>query len=104
MVNDTRTLLDRAALQKYLYLLTLLATDQIDIAVFESLFLQIRREDDYWLSGRFDERISRILDAFFLDIDAYASDDFFDPGDKFNINGIELIRRAKETLMKLKEY
>jgi hypothetical protein len=103
MVNASIELLDKIHLQKYIYLLNLFVKRQIDASMFETLFLAIRREDNYWLSGKFSVQVSKILDTFFLDLDEYVSDDLFDPNDQFNINEIELRKRTKETLAKLME-
>lgn len=103
MVNKDIKLIDKTHLQKYFYLLSLFINKQIDISTFEDLFLQIRRDDGYWLSGQFDERVSKILDALFLDVSDYSPDGLFDPNDQFNINETEMRRRSSETLLKLKE-
>jgi len=102
MVNSVK-LLDKVQVQKYIYMLELLVSKQIEITIFENLFLQIRREDTYWMSDIFDRRVGKILDTFFLDVDAYNPNELFDPNDKFNINETELRKRATETLIKLKE-
>jgi len=102
MVENTIKILDKVHLQKYVYLLFLFTSEQMDASAFESLFLQIRREDHYWLNGLFNERIEKILDTFFLDIDEYVPIDLYDPNDKFNINEEELRKRSKETLTTLK--
>jgi hypothetical protein len=102
MVNkNDLNLIDKIHLQKYIYLLSLFINNEIEPSVFEHLFLQIRREDNYWLKGQFNERVSKILDTFFLDVDSYNPNDLFDPEDPFNINEIELKKRANETLDKL---
>lgn len=102
MVNDIR-LLDKVQLQKYIYMTELFVSGQIEATVFGEMFIQIRREDTYWMSGAFDYRVGTILDTFFLDIDEYNPDELFDPNDKLNINEDELRKRANQTLAKLKE-
>jgi hypothetical protein len=101
MVNNDIKLLDKIHLQKYIYLLNLFVSNQIDVSMFEDLFLQIRREDNYWLSGLFNKEIEKVLDTLFLDIDEYTTDDLFNPNDKFSINETELRKRASEALNKL---
>lgn len=102
MVNKKDiNLIDKIHLQKYIYLLSLFINNDIEPSVFGHLFLQIRREDNYWLKGQFNEWVSKILDTFFLDVDSYNPNDLFDPEDPFNINEIELKKRANETLDKL---
>jgi hypothetical protein len=102
MVNQHQGLLGKIHLQKYIYLLDLFTTGKIETTVMESVFLQLRREDVFWLTGQFCAKISKILDTFFLDVDEYTSNDLFDPTDKFNIDEAEFKKRAKETLMNLK--
>ncbi|MDX2246330.1 MAG: colicin immunity domain-containing protein [Bacteroidia bacterium] len=104
MVNNESNLLDKIHLQKYIYLLSLFHSEKIETALFENLFLQIRREDNYWLSGKFHENVSKVLDTFFLDVDAYNPDELFDLNDKFNINEVDLKKRASETLKKLSDW
>lgn len=101
MVNNEITVIDKIHLQKYIYLLKLFVTNQVETTIFEKLFLTIRRDDNYWLDGSFNESVSKILDTFFLDIDAYNPHELFDANDDFNINEIELKKRANETLNKL---
>lgn len=101
MVNSHIKLLDKIHLQKYIYLLTLFVAKEIEVSVFEKIFLNIRREDDYWMSGHLNEQASKILDTFFLDVDEYSPDILFDSNDNFNISEVELNKRAKETLEKL---
>jgi hypothetical protein len=100
MVNSMN-FLDKIHLQKYIYLLNLFVSKQIEATLFEDLFLQIRREDPYWLNGILNENASKILDSFFLDIDSFNPDELFDSSDDFNINKEELYKRANETLGKL---
>ena len=105
MVNDIK-LLDKIHLQKYLYLLLLLSSGKIEMAEFEQLFLEIKAQDEYWLSGMFDERIRKVLDTLYLDVRDYSLDYLYDPDDFVNVNLIsfnegELRRRAKEALRKL---
>lgn len=96
-------LLDKIHLQKYIYLLGLFVSNQIDISSFEDLFLKIRREDNYWLSGLFNNKIGKVLDSLFLDVDEYTPDCLFDPNNKFTINETELKKRASESLNTLKK-
>ncbi|MDR0516484.1 MAG: colicin immunity domain-containing protein [Fibromonadaceae bacterium] len=95
-------LLDRIHLQKYTYMISQLILKEITAKEFQTLFLKIRREDYYWLSGSFEESTVKILDTFFLDVDEYAPDDLYDPDDPYNINEEELYIRAESTLKKLK--
>lgn len=102
MVSDSVKLLDKIHLQKYIYLLSLFVSEEIEAVDFEKLFLGVRREDGYWLSGKFDNHVSKILDAFFLDVDEYNPNGLFNPKDEFNINEVDLRKRAGETLSNLK--
>ena len=102
MVNNNVKLLDKIHIQKYIYLLNLFVTNQIDTTIFEYHFLKIRREDNYWLEGQFCDQISRILDSFFLCVDEYNPDSLFDPEDKFNINETYLKNRSNDVLVELK--
>lgn len=102
MVEEIK-LIDKVYLQKYIYLMTLFVSKEINAPVFEELFLQIRREDTYWFSGLFHKDIGEILDSFFLDVDEYLPEELYDPLDTFNIDEEELMNKAKQTLIKLKE-
>ena len=102
MGNEIK-LLDKVQVQKYIYIIELFVLNQIEGNIFDDLYIQIRRDDSYWMSGAFDRRIEEILSTFFLDIDEYAPDELFDPNDKFNINEAELRKRANEVLIKLKK-
>ena len=102
MVNEIK-ILDKVHLQKYIYLLSLFTSKKIDTSVFENVFLQVRRDDSYWLYGSFNEVIGKILDSLFLDVDEYAPNEVYDPNDKFNINEDEFRKRADNTLAILKE-
>jgi hypothetical protein len=90
----TITLLDCIHLQKYTYLISLFISNKVETSVFEQIFLQIRREDTYWMAGMFNEAISKLLDTFFLDIDEYVPTPLFSPEDKFSIDEKELRERA----------
>jgi hypothetical protein len=104
---DNIKLSDKIHLQKYLYLLSLLCSAKIEMAEFEQLFLEIKAQDQYWLSGMFDERIGKVLDTLYLDIRDYSLDYLYDPDDFVNVNLIsfneaELRSRAIVALRKLK--
>jgi len=106
MVNEIK-LLDKIHLQKYLHLLSLLSSAKIEMAEFEQLFLEIKAQDQYWLLGKFDERIGKVLDTLYLDIRDYSLDYLYDPDDFVNVNLIsfnegELRSRAIAALRKLK--
>ena len=102
MVNEI-TILDRIHLQQYIYLIGLFCSKKMDTPDFERLFLQIRREDNYWLSGSINETIEKILNFFFLDVDEYNPANLFDKNDAFNIDESELRKRASDTLKQLLE-
>jgi len=104
---DNIKLSDKIHLQKYLYLLSLLCSAKIEMAEFEQLFLEIKAQDQYWLLGKFDERIGKVLDTLYLDIRDYSLDYLYDPDDFVNVNLIsfnegELRSRAIAALRKLK--
>jgi len=106
MVNEIK-LLDKIHLQKYLHLLSLLSSGKIEMAEFEQLFLEIKAQDQYWLLGKFDERIGKVLDTLYLDIRDYSLDYLYDRNDFVNVNLIsfneaELRSRAIVALRKLK--
>ncbi len=92
MVNGIK-LLDKINLQRYIYLIGIFLSDKIPASVFIRHFLQIRREDTYWLTSSFDDEVNRIMDAFFLGIDEYNPEELYDPNNKFNINENKLRRR-----------
>jgi len=104
---DNIKLSDKIHLQKYLYLLSLLCSAKIEMAEFEQLFLEIKAQDQYWLLGKFDERIGKVLDTLYLDIRDYSLDYLYDRNDFVNVNLIsfneaELRSRAIVALRKLK--
>nr|WP_294875441.1 colicin immunity domain-containing protein [uncultured Pedobacter sp.] len=107
MVNDIK-LLDKIHLQKYLYLLSLLCSGKIEVSEFEQVFLQIKAQDEYWLLGKFDERIGKVLDTLYLDVRDYSLDYLYDRDDFINVNLIdfnenEVKIRAKEAFQKLQK-
>jgi hypothetical protein len=86
----------------------MLSSGKIEMAEFEQVFLQIKSQDEYWLSGMFDERIGKVLDTLYLDIRDYSLDYLYDPDDFVNVNLIdfnegELRSRAIAALRKLKD-
>jgi len=95
------SILDKVHLQKYIYVIDLFMSKQIEASDFENLFLQIRREDNYWFSGLFDEKAEKVLNTLFLDISDYAPDSLFDPNDSFDINENTLRERARIAFDKL---
>ena len=100
--------LDKIYLQKYLYLLSLLCSAKIEVPEFEELFMQIKADDEYWRSGMFDQKITEVLDALFLDIRDYSLDYLYDRNDFVNVNLIssneaEVKNKAEQALSKLKE-
>ena len=102
MVKQEMKIIEQIHLQKYIYLLNLFIEKHIEITLFENIFLKIRSEDNFWLEGYFTKDVSKVLDAFFLDVDEYCPVNLYDPSDKFNINEVELRKRAMNTLNRLK--
>jgi len=100
MVREIK-LLDKIHLQKYMYLITSFLSREIPPVVFQEFFVQIRREDPYWLSGLFHEEIGRVLDSLFLDVDEFNNGKSYDPNDKFNIDEKELRERVSNKLVVL---
>jgi len=105
---DNIKLIDKMHLQKYLYLLSLLCSGKIEVSEFEQVFLQIKSQDEYWLSGMFDERIGKVLDTLYLDIRDYSLDYLYDRNDFINVNLIdfnenEVKIRVREALQKLQK-
>ena len=108
MANGIK-LTDKIHLQKYLYLLSLLCSAKIEVPEFESVFISIRAQDEYWLSGEFDEKIEKVLDTLYLDVRDYSLDYLYDRKDIVNVNLIsfnegEVKIRAEEALKKLKTF
>ena len=100
MVNSIK-FLDKINLQKYIYLISSFLSKKITASAFVEYFLQIRREDNYWLTSSFNDEINHIMDAIFLDIDEYNPEELYDPDDKFNINESELKKRLENKLLAL---
>ena len=69
---------DIVQIRPYLILLDQFVHSQIEAGDFEQKFLSMRRFDDYWMGGLFDERIGKLMDTFFLDVDAYAPTELLD--------------------------
>jgi hypothetical protein len=90
--------LDKINLQKYLYLIACFLDNKIDSSVFEKQFLEIRRNDKYWMTSSFDKSIVRVMDSIFLDIDEYNPEELYDPNDVFNIDEKELRKKLTEKL------
>nr|WP_294875772.1 colicin immunity domain-containing protein [uncultured Pedobacter sp.] len=105
---DNIKLLDKIHLQKYLYLLSLLCSGKIEVPEFEQVFLQIKSQDEYWQSGKFDERIGKVLDTLYLDVRDYSLDYLYERDDFINVNLIdfnenEVKIRVREALQKLRK-
>jgi len=60
--------------QKYLDLIRGFLSNEITASVFETRFLQLRREDSLWIKSGFDHKAYRILDTLFLEVDEYVPD------------------------------
>ena len=89
--------------QKYLDLIRGLLSNEITAPVFETRFLQLRREDSQWMKSGFDHKAYRILDTLFLDVDEYVLDELYDLRDQFNINESELRKRLSAHLILLEQ-
>lgn len=100
---DSIKFLDKINIQKYIYLIEEFLSNKIEASIFEEYFLSIRREDCYLMNSSFDDRINRIMDTMFLDVDEYSPEEFYDPNDKFNINEDELRKRLNVHLDMLKK-
>ncbi|WP_404479133.1 colicin immunity domain-containing protein [Sphingobacterium sp. ML3W] len=59
-------------------------------SVFETSFLQLRREDIHWMASVSDNGIYQILDTLFLDVDEYAPDELYDERDQFILVNLNL--------------
>lgn len=93
--------LDKVHLQKYLFIVNSYLDNSITVSDFVEIFLDIRREDNYWLKSSFDVRVNKILDSMFLDIDEFTPPELFDPADKFNIDENELRQRLNTAVSAL---
>ena len=101
---DQASLMDKVHLQKYIYVMKLFLSKKMAASVFEEIFLQIRNDDSYWMSGSFEPEVGKIMDTFFLDVSDYAPDELYDSKDPNDINEAELYRRAGDVLSKLNEF
>ncbi len=101
MVNNIK-LLDKVHLQKYIYILDLFISKQINATIFENLFLEIRRDDTYWLLGSFNQEIEKELNQLFFDVDEYMPENLYEIEDMFNINETELYKRSGKILERMK--
>jgi len=102
-MNTSLAQMKKIQLRKYLYLIRNFLDNEITASVFETCFLQLRREDIHWRVAVCDNGIYRILDTLFLDVDEYAPDELYDERDQFNINESELKRRLAAHLVLLEE-
>lgn len=89
--------------QKYLDLIRGFLSNEITASVFETRFLQLRREDSQWMKSGFYHKAYRILDTLFLDVDEYVPDELYDLRDQFNINESELRKRLSAHLILLEQ-
>ncbi|QQT29463.1 hypothetical protein I6I99_19250 [Sphingobacterium multivorum] len=89
--------------QKYLDLIRGFLSKEITSSVFETRFLQLRREDSQWMKSFSDHKGYRILDTLFLDVDEYVPDELYDLRDQFNINELELRKRLSAHLILLEQ-
>ncbi|AMR31661.1 hypothetical protein A0256_09610 [Mucilaginibacter sp. PAMC 26640] len=96
-------LIDKKSVEKYVILSRQFIDKAITGADFENMFIKTRREDKYWLEGRFDKDIGKILDVLFLDVSDYVPDELYDIDDPININENELNNRVREALVKLEK-
>jgi len=100
MENNKIKLLDKIHVQKYIYLLSVFVSGNVDFSLFENMFMQIRKEDNYLRSGQLNEKASRILAAVLLDVAGYRSR-ISGGASLFSIDGIEVKQRTKQALEQL---
>lgn len=103
MVTDI-SIWDKINLQKYIYLISVYLKDEITSDDFVEFFLHLRREDSYWMSSSFDNRINFIMDTIFMDIDEYTPEELLDSENEYYIDERELRVRLQKQLDCLNEF
>ena len=94
---------ENANFQKYIDLIRVFLSHEITASVFETHFLQLRREDSHWIKSVSDHVGYRGLDGFFLDVDEYAPEELYEERDQFNISESELRKRLSAHLTLLEQ-
>lgn len=92
--------IEKYILYKYLYLIEDFINNKISIEEFEKYYLIFFSDESYYWGD--DSIIYHILESLFYDIDAYVTDDIYDPEDSENINKEELLKRSIQAFQKLK--
>lgn len=86
---------------KYLQTISDFVNDKISVQEFERKYLQMVKNETFL----FDEKISKIIETLFSDVDAYCGDPDianYDTNDPFSdIDEMELKKRATDALKKL---
>jgi hypothetical protein len=92
---------DKIKIQPYLSLMSKYVDSEIEASEFEKKFLEMRRNDECWMSGLLDYRLGKILDTFFLDVDSYAPPELLDRNNG-DIDATELRSCASKAIEILK--
>ena len=91
------SLRDIVYLQPYCYLLHEFNNNSITAAEFETLFLAVRRTDQY----QFPDNISHCLRVLFSAVDDYAPPELYDENDPYDITEAELRQKTIDILKEI---
>lgn len=95
--------IDMVHIQPYLYLCTALLENKITAKEFETIFLDLRRNDQHYMTGRFHTGFSNLIRVLFNAVDDYQPEDLYDPADKWNITEAELRNQVTIVMEKFRK-
>lgn len=100
-MNENQSL-DEYFLQPYLFLINQYQEKQISAEDLAYVFFSIRRNDQYFMQGRFSVETQKLLDTLSLDMDAYTPPELFE-NNNHSINEATLQERIVLFLSAIKE-
>lgn len=103
MVNHVE-IIDKVQANTYCYMLESLFKNELSADEFASFFCYYRANDNFWMNGIISDKLARILDAFFNDVDDYTPDELFVENEPYSIDKTEFLIRAKKTFESLQQF
>jgi hypothetical protein len=95
--------IDLVHIQPYLYLCTALLENKITAKEFETLFLDLRRNDQYYMTGRFNTGFANLIRVLFNAVDDYQPEELYDPTDKYDITEAALRQQVTNVMEKFRK-
>jgi hypothetical protein len=95
--------LDLLHIQSYLYLMRAFVAKNVSAKDFETIFLDLRRNDQYLMSGKLHIGFSNLLRVVFNAVDDYAPPELYDPLNKYDITEEEMRKIVTEVLGKFEK-